>query len=138
MTKINVVDWAESMGLVEQLKDQTYAYYVSLYRVEQCYGGPEEGGWWYDLWTIVRYKPVQTENEGYSLVEKMHELIRVAEGQEPYVDRFASLPDEDEVPCPAGYPEGYIPTGFSSSEKLQAVVEEYPGENRTKEIPHYE
>jgi hypothetical protein len=25
--------------------------WLSLYDVERCYGGPEEGGWWYDHWT---------------------------------------------------------------------------------------
>lgn len=24
------------------------ATFVNVYRVERCYGGPEEGGWWYD------------------------------------------------------------------------------------------
>jgi len=23
-------------------------FYVNTYLVERCYGGPEEGGWWYD------------------------------------------------------------------------------------------
>lgn len=31
--------------------------YLSLYTVNRCYGGPEEGGWWYDayVWTRVSF-----------------------------------------------------------------------------------
>ena len=25
--------------------------YVNVYQVERCYGGAEEGGWWYDSYT---------------------------------------------------------------------------------------
>lgn len=24
------------------------SYYVTCYDIDRCYGGPEEGGWWYD------------------------------------------------------------------------------------------
>lgn len=27
--------------------------YVAIYEVERCYGGPEEGGWWYDRGTVL-------------------------------------------------------------------------------------
>ena len=29
-------------------------YYVNEYLVDQAYGGPEEGGWWYEYGTFVR------------------------------------------------------------------------------------
>ena len=28
------------------------AKYVNVYMVDQAYGGPEEGGWWYNTWAI--------------------------------------------------------------------------------------
>jgi hypothetical protein len=27
--------------------------YLAAYEVERCYGGPEEGGWWYDAGRVV-------------------------------------------------------------------------------------
>lgn len=27
--------------------------WVNVYRVDRCYGGPEEGGWWYDVYECV-------------------------------------------------------------------------------------
>ena len=26
---------------------------VGVYHVDRCYGGPEEGGWWFDAWQHV-------------------------------------------------------------------------------------
>lgn len=31
--------------------DLRYRYYVAVYEVSRCYGGPEEGGWYFDSWT---------------------------------------------------------------------------------------
>ena len=30
------------------MSEQTTQYWVTPYNVERCYGGPEEGGWWFD------------------------------------------------------------------------------------------
>ena len=35
--------------------------YLNVYRVEQSYGGPEEGGWWFD--THEPLESVQVDNE---------------------------------------------------------------------------
>ena len=32
--------------------------YVNVYAVSRSYGGPEEGGWWYDTGTVVTSVPV--------------------------------------------------------------------------------
>ena len=29
---------------------------VTTYRVTRCYGGPEEGGWWYNWWQVHRVR----------------------------------------------------------------------------------
>lgn len=31
-----------------------YFKYLNIYEVHQCWGGPEEGGWWYDAGYTVR------------------------------------------------------------------------------------
>ena len=31
--------------------------YISLYRHSRCYGGPEEGGWWYSTYELMGYIP---------------------------------------------------------------------------------
>ena len=31
-----------------------HKFVVAFYAVDRCYGGPEEGGWWYDSGELVR------------------------------------------------------------------------------------
>lgn len=36
-----------------QIKHELHAQpFISIYEVNECYGGPEEGGWWYWDWTL--------------------------------------------------------------------------------------
>lgn len=47
--------------------------YVSVYRVYRCYGGPEEGGWWYDTYeriTSVATSKVKLESTYRKLKKK--------------------------------------------------------------------
>ena len=34
--------------------DLSLKYYVNEYEVDRAYGGPEEGGWWYDTGRFIR------------------------------------------------------------------------------------
>jgi hypothetical protein len=43
--------------------------YVNVYSLERNYGGPEEGGWWYDSGDPVRSVKAYTDAEADSLVE---------------------------------------------------------------------
>lgn len=36
-----------------------WTLYISVDRVRQCYGGPEEGGWWYDAGEVLEIEPVR-------------------------------------------------------------------------------
>ena len=35
--------------------------YVNVYLIDRAYGGPEEGGWWYDTGKAIRGFPVATQ-----------------------------------------------------------------------------
>jgi len=37
--------------------------FVNAYEVGQCWGGPEEGGWWYDAGTPLASIPARTDEE---------------------------------------------------------------------------
>jgi hypothetical protein len=116
-----------------------HSLFVSVYSVEQCFGGPEEGGWWFDWWTLVRSVRAMSYEHAETLKAQMQGLVKKSEEdyEQGRAVRWASLPDEDEVPCPAGYSEGYIPTGFSDGEKLTIVIENPKGESASTERPHY-
>lgn len=45
---------------------------VAFYEADRAYGGPEEGGWWYDCGTLLKvYRSVRD-------MDKAHELARRA------------------------------------------------------------
>jgi len=51
-------------------------YIVALYEIDRAYGGPEEGGWWFDTGTLVRLLAlVPTEDRAVKLAERANRLI---------------------------------------------------------------
>jgi hypothetical protein len=82
--------------------------YVTVYRVTRHYGGPEEGGWWYN-W----YEPVHTEP--YRTMEQRDEL------QKEWRDR-----DNGDIYSVLG------------GEEYRVYAEAILNESATTERPHYE
>ena len=82
---------------------------VSAYGVSRHYGGPEEGGWWYDWWRLLESLP-PTADAKPTLREKWAHIQQ--EG-----DRFSVLGD---------------------GEDLRVVTEDYSGQFASTTRPHYE
>jgi len=121
---------------------QSQPAFVSVYRHCRCFGGPEEGGWWYDRRELVGSKPFLSHEAASQWLESAKVEVERQNAQEaPQRARaMASLPDEDSEPCPANCPEGYIPTGWDDGGTLEIVVEETMGslDNSHEPAPHYE
>jgi hypothetical protein len=131
----------------EQIADQIRANasfqqaepcYVSIYRRERCYGGPEEGGWWYDVVVLEGGVPFPTRMaaERYLETAKAEVGERNREEAPDRVMAMANLPDEES----AYYPEGYIPTGWGDGGELEIVIEHALGsrDNSREGRPRYE
>lgn len=130
--------------LVEKETDYKPAQrcFVSIYSHSQHFGGPEEGGWWYDRMQWQGSKPFNTREEAEAWLEKAKEQVeQMNRNEAPARARAcASLPDEDEVTCPAGYSEGYIPNDWTDGGEYEVLIEERQGEqdNMNEPRPHYE
>lgn len=61
--------------------------FVSIYQVDRCYGGPEEGGWWYDRW-------MHLGSSSYDTAEELRQSIDALREQYPI---FGSALTTDEV-----------------------------------------
>ena len=49
---------------------------VAFYEIDRAYGGPEEGGWWYDCGELARVlKVVPTAQAAYALAARANRLI---------------------------------------------------------------
>ena len=77
------VAWTEDGGtvvLVQQRPCPAWAtIYVGVFQVGRLYGGPEEGGWWYDAGEVVRTEVVRvrfTEDGTPSLQEGEIEFLK--------------------------------------------------------------
>jgi hypothetical protein len=138
------------MNLIEHLAEyvskqpdfqEAQPAFVSIYRCHRCYGGPEEGGWWFDRNELVGSKPFLSVDAASDWLEAAKvEVERLNAAEAPARARaMASLPDCDQEPLPdAG--EGYIPKGWDDGGELCVVVEEQKGsmDNMREPNPHYE
>jgi len=111
--------------------------YVTTYRIEECYGGPEEGGWYYTTKTPYSFTVLEYHNPE-SLVEAYR--VRVARqvelGQTVYTPDYEALGGDETVN--ATFPEGYIPSGWIASQNWVVEVEPRLGFYTENETPHYE
>ena len=56
-------------------------YYVNVYEVYRAYGGPEEGGWWYDAGEPVFTKVFTDEQEARSFSNEVYENMPEHSGE---------------------------------------------------------
>ena len=50
-------------------------YYVSIYLVQNCYGGAEEGGWWYDWYNLEDSYRFADEETAYAKAQEISDLL---------------------------------------------------------------
>ncbi len=83
--------------------------FVTAYEVTRHFGGPEEGGWWYD-W----YEPIDTvpTSDPASMVE----VFKTKYEDRVQGDRFSVL----------------------GGVAVSVIIEDQPAESRSTEKPHYE
>jgi hypothetical protein len=84
--------------------------FVNAYAVTRHYGGPEEGGWWYNHYDLLQSVPVDQVD-----AETMTEYLRLRHADVAHGDIYSVLGG-----C-----------------ELQILTEDEPGESATKERPHY-
>lgn len=52
-------------------------YIVAVYMCDRAYGGPEEGGWWYDTGELIRVINVfRNEGKAIEFCRRMNRLLR--------------------------------------------------------------
>lgn len=90
-------------------------WFVSMYAVSRHYGGPEEGGWWYDWKTFekVRCTVVGARADALRLAS---EFNATADEERDGPNRFSVIGGDDET----------------------YYVEQRPAEHQSTERPHYE
>ena len=70
-----------------------FAYFIGVYLVERSYGGPEEGGWWYNSGSSVTLQDLL--DDGYPETGPDPVQVLILEGPEPFRNEPVEDPDED-------------------------------------------
>ncbi len=86
-------------------------YTVAFYEIDRAYGGPEEGGWWFDTGQFVRVsKAFKSEDAAYRYCRRANDLLHILQRDKRDVGsviydggRYAAEVFEGHVP--AFYPE---------------------------------
>ena len=101
-------------------------YFLGLYEIELCYGGPEEGGWWY-TW----------QDHKVSVIIQRGTAERQAAEE---IAARASLAEAAETEFNLTLPGDGIRSYRSASPQQNAIIsiEDKPGEDQSTERPRYE
>ena len=89
--------------------------YVSVYSVSRCYGGPEEGGWYYDWWELVKIIKFPCK-VNYARALHVKKIIESQLGWKNQHHRSSVLGGDD----------------------CEVILEVVKGENQSRRRPHYE
>lgn len=114
--------------------------WLSLYEVEQVYGGPEEGGWWWCSWRWIGGIKCVSRAEAESFVQEAEREAAAQNASAAQTAAAAVLALGDDDTVSSTYPEGYIPTGWSQGPEVQVIIEGQQGQhdNTGQGRPHYE
>lgn len=53
---------------------------VAFYEQDRVYGGPEEGGWWYDTGDLARpFRMARSQDEAYRLARRANHLLTLVQ-----------------------------------------------------------
>lgn len=104
-------DKCDDSGWIEETVDENQIVFVNIYEITREYGGPEEGGWWYNNFECVESVPVKNKNS-----ELMKEEMEKEHASRKHGNIYSVLGGTD----------------------VNVIIEEKPKQSETKERPRYE
>lgn len=107
-----------------ELKDETPLCYANLYLHDRAYGGPEEGGWWYDT-----YSPVTAEDDWDDAPPNYGHFNTEAAAKNAMPALEAWCNDQNS--------RRRSPSSMASEGHFVVRLEAWPAEHDPKQHPHY-
>lgn len=120
--------------------------YVNIYDHGRAYGGPEEGGWWFDVGTPIGSIPIELTDEER---KSIHSVAIATHGEdlpnvdpELYAKHFENYLNQRAQAICLEYEKRYPRTGNASSvlggEDHLVCIERHFARAYPQEKPHYE
>lgn len=122
--QIHELDLAEVESADSELVDVTPECYLNLYLYDRAYGGPEEGGWWYDT-----YAPV-TDSDWRDLEPPPY-------GHFPSQEHAAMAMTALQTWCTDQNTRRHSPSSMASDGYFVCRLEAWPAEFYPVRRPHY-
>jgi hypothetical protein len=122
----------------EEEKPNT-VYYANVYATGRAYGGPEEGGWHYTVFTYLNVAAVGLEKatvEEAARDYRLQLMIDCKEKTGPY--RMGHGPHDGADPDGNGDDTYLIKGGVWGRDQIKIWVEDHPGKSGPTNAPHYE
>lgn len=108
-------DYLEGDEIIDIQRDYTSKWYIHKHETALAYGGPEEGGWWYDTgvpvedWEVLSFT---SEDAAYEVCRQLNDeedTRREEEEQHKYTDVLSGQStfysySVEEYPVPQPYP----------------------------------
>lgn len=122
----------------------TMIVYVNAYEVTRHYGGPEEGGWWYDAGTPIASVPVRIPRAGWDGKEPEpedgNEMARLQFRKSVQAAEDEITKAKDDLIRVLGPEYRHRRSRYSviGEEDLSVSVDDKPGKPWPEETPHYE
>lgn len=113
-----VLDEAELVALKKELESIKSRWFVTLFLVDRMYGGPEEGGWWYDFG-----KPILDDTRNKVFDNHDEALAYLANVRAAAIDM-----NQDRPPY----------TSVNGEGEYRFLLTEGPAQQFPKVRPHYE
>tara|TARA_R100001244_G_scaffold42694_2_gene38509 strand:- start:16 stop:381 length:366 start_codon:yes stop_codon:yes gene_type:complete len=119
------------------------SYYVNLYKVGRAYGGPEEGGWFYDYGEfekqLGKFAGSDAEDQADVLAQSIREKIREGKTFEVCVakNQMGMGPHDGADPNGEGDDLYLISGGQWGDESLSVHMELHEGKDFPEQRPYY-
>lgn len=85
MHEDETLNQSETIKVLRSLGAERIEPIYSIYIIERCYGGPEEGGWWYDNWiyseTLSKKEFKEYQNNELRLVDNCRLVAEIMKGE---------------------------------------------------------
>ncbi len=120
-------------------------FYVNMYACGRAYGGPEEGGWFYDYGEFRHHIiTVDSRLSAQAIADRISQAIKNGDAWERDVAKLKKHqmgygPTDGVNPATGEGDDNYLMAGGAwGDEKLVCVVETSPGKDYPQERPYYE
>tara|TARA_R110000787_G_scaffold37867_13_gene95914 strand:- start:5343 stop:5672 length:330 start_codon:yes stop_codon:yes gene_type:complete len=108
--------------------------YLNIYECSQAYGGPEEGGWWYNCRELIESSSVENLVKAQNTVKILNERFGNNRGEYKMGHNEFDGADDNGVADDSFLMRG----GLWGHSEMVARIEKKPGRNHPSVAPHYE